>query len=184
VRQKWIPLANTQVARDSFWLTIESIESPKNLGTIIRTAEAAGVAGILMLDSESDPFDPTAVRASMGSLFSQKLTRCSFREFWDWAKLNGVTVVGSSPSGLLDYKSLRCRFPAALLIGSEKLWLSERVVEVADFMVRIPMRGGCDSINVSVAAGVLLFEFVRPAAGQLDFPSIDVGSVMERFFTN
>jgi len=165
VRQKWIPLANTQVARDSFWLAVESIESPGNLGTIIRTAEAAGVAGILMLDSESDPFDPVAVRASMGSLFSQKLTRCSFREFGDWAKSNGVAVVGSSPAGLLDYKSLRCRFPAALLIGSEKRGLSDRVVEIADFMVRIPMRGGCDSINVSVAAGVLLFEMSSQRRG-------------------
>jgi tRNA G18 (ribose-2'-O)-methylase SpoU len=69
-----------------------------------------------------------------------------------------VAVVGSSPAGLLDYRALRCRFPAALLIGSEKRGLSERLAEIADFMVRIPMRGGCDSINVSVAAGVLVFE--------------------------
>jgi TrmH family RNA methyltransferase len=65
VRQKWIPLADIQVARDSFWLAVESIESPGNLGTIIRTAEAAGVTGILMLDSESDPGDPAAVRAQL-----------------------------------------------------------------------------------------------------------------------
>jgi TrmH family RNA methyltransferase len=159
VRQQWIPLANVRVGRDSFWLAVESIESPGNLGTIIRTAEAAGVSGILMLDSESDPYDPAAVRASMGSLFSQKLTRCAPREFADWAKSCGVMVVGSSPTGLLDYKALRCRWPAALLIGSEKRGLSGHLAETADFVVRIPMRGGCDSINVSIAAGVLLFEF-------------------------
>jgi TrmH family RNA methyltransferase len=158
VRQQWIPLANVRVGRDSLWLAVESIESPGNLGTIIRTAEAAGVSGILMLDSESDPYDPAAVRASMGSLFSQKLTRCAPHEFADWAKSCGVTVVGSSPAGLLDYKALRCRWPAALLIGSEKRGLSGHLAETADFVVRIPMRGGCDSINVSVAAGVLLFE--------------------------
>jgi len=165
VRQQWIPLAGIRAARDSFWLAVESIESPGNLGTIIRTAEATGVSGIFVLDSESDPFDPAAVRASMGSLFSQKLTRCSPREFGDWAKSCGVAVVGSSPAGLLDYKALRCRWPAALLIGSEKRGLSGHLAETADFMVRIPMRGGCDSINVSVAAGVLLFEMSSQRRG-------------------
>jgi len=94
-------------------------------------------------------------------------TRCSSRDFTSWAKSNGVAVVGSSPAGLLDYKALRCRWPAALLIRSEKRGLSEHLVETADFMVRIPMRGGCDSINVSVAAGVLLFEMSNQRRGSL-----------------
>jgi TrmH family RNA methyltransferase len=166
LRQQWIPLANIRVGRDSFWLAVESIESPGNLGTIIRTAEAAGVSGIFVLDSESDPYDPAAVRASMGSLFSQKLTRCAPQEFADWAKSRGVAVVGSSPAGLLDYKALRCRWPAVLLIGSEKRGLSGHLAETADFMVRIPMLGGCDSINVSVAAGVLLFEISSQRRGR------------------
>lgn len=158
LRQQWTPLPNLRAERNSLWLAIESIESPGNLGTMIRTAEAVGVTGIFVLDSESDPFDPAAIRASMGSLFSQQLTRCAPREFADWAKSCGVAVVGSSPAGMLDYKALRCRWPAALLIGSEKRGLSGHLAETADFMVRIPMRGSCDSINVSVAAGVLLFE--------------------------
>ena len=158
LRQQWIPLADVRVARNGFWLAVESIESPGNLGTIIRTAEAAGVTGIFVLDSDSDPYDPAAVRASMGSLFSEKMTRCMPQEFVRWAKINGVSVVGSSPAGLLDYKAFRCRWPAVLLIGSEKRGLSDQVAERADFMVRIPMSGRCDSINVSVAAGVLLFE--------------------------
>jgi RNA methyltransferase, TrmH family len=158
VRQQWIRLANVGAARGSFWLALESIESPGNLGTIIRTAEAAGVTGIFMLDPESDPHDPATVRATVGSLFSQKLTRCSAREFTSWAKSGGVAIVGSSPAGLMEYKEVRYRFPAVLVIGSEKRGLSEQLVEAADFMVRIPMRGGCDSINAAVAAGVLLFE--------------------------
>jgi RNA methyltransferase, TrmH family len=94
----------------------------------------------------------------MGSLFSQKLIRCSLREFTDWARSNGVAVVASSPAGLMDYKALRYRFPAILVIGSEKRGLSDQVLELADFVVRIPMRGGCDSLNAAVATGVLLFE--------------------------
>lgn len=158
VRQRWTPLSNIRVEPNSLWLAVESIESPGNLGTMIRTAEAAGVAGVLILNSDCDPYDPATVRATMGSLFSQKLIRCSPHEFTNWAKSNRVAVVASSPTGLMDYKALAYRFPAVLLIGSEKRGLSDQVLEVADFVVRIPMRGGCDSINAAVATGILLFE--------------------------
>jgi RNA methyltransferase, TrmH family len=151
-------LPEIRVEPNSLWLALESIESPGNLGTIIRTAEAAGVAGIFILGIDCDPYDPATIRATMGSLFSQKLVRCSPREFAHWAKSSRVAIVGSSPAGLTDYKVLPYRFPAALLIGSEKHGLSEQLTEAADLMVRIPMRGGCDSINAAVAAGVLLFE--------------------------
>jgi TrmH family RNA methyltransferase len=158
VRQRWTELASLLVAPQSLWLAVESIESPGNLGTIIRTAEAAGVAGIFILGAECDPYDPGAARASMGSLFSQKLISCSALEFTDWARTSRVRIVGASPAGLLDFKALRCRWPAALVIGSEKRGLSTHFLEAADFMVRIPMHGRCDSINAAVAAGVLLFE--------------------------
>jgi TrmH family RNA methyltransferase len=161
IRQHWTQLANIRADRNSFWLAVESIDSPGNLGTIIRTAEATGVDGIFILGSYADPWDPATVRATMGSLFSQKLVRCSPREFTDWAKASGMAIVGSSPGGLLDYKTLRCRWPSVLLIGSEKHGLSDQLMESSDFMVRIPMHGRCDSINAAVAAGVLLFEMSR-----------------------
>jgi tRNA G18 (ribose-2'-O)-methylase SpoU len=129
---------DTALAAEGLWLAVESIESPGNLGTIIRTAEAAGVAGIFLHGQSDDPWDPAAVRASMGSLFSQKLVRCSAREFTDWARSSGVAIVGSSPSGLLDYKALRYRRPAVLLIGSEKRGLSGHLIEASDFMVAFP----------------------------------------------
>ncbi len=106
----------------------------------------------------ADPYEPAAIRASMGSLFSQRLVRCSVREFTDWARASGVALVGSSPAGLLDYRAFRCRWPAALLIGSEKHGLSNQLADACDFMVRIPMVGRGDSINAAVAAGVLLYE--------------------------
>ena len=81
---------DTALAAEGLWLAVESIDSPGNLGTIIRTAEAAGVTGIFLLSPNDDPWDPAAVRASMGSLFSQKLVKCSAREFTDWAKSSGV----------------------------------------------------------------------------------------------
>jgi RNA methyltransferase, TrmH family len=81
VRQQWTPLASIRAAGNSSCLAVESIEAPGNSGTIIRTAKAAGVTGIFMLGSDSDPYDPAAVRASMGALFSRKLTRCQPCEF-------------------------------------------------------------------------------------------------------
>jgi TrmH family RNA methyltransferase len=158
IRQQWTPVDTLQPEQKSFWLAVEAIDSPGNLGTMIRTAEAAGVAGIFFIGPHADPLDPGAVRASMGSLFSQRLVRCSAGEFANWAKAHGVAVIGSSPTGLMDYKAMRFRWPAALLIGSEKHGLSERLLESSDFTVRIPMVGRCDSINAAVAAGVLLYE--------------------------
>ena len=143
---------------DFLFLAVESIDSPGNLGTIVRTAEAAGVTSIFLLGSTDDPWHPAAVRASMGSLFSQTLVKCSPQEFTAWARANGVATIASSPGGLLEHKALRFRRPAALLIGSEKRGLSPHLIEASDFTVRIPMRGRCDSINVAVATGVLLFE--------------------------
>jgi len=92
-----------------------------------------------------------------------------FAEFIDWAKSNGVAVVASSPAGLMDYKALHYRFPTVLVIGNEKRGLSEELIGAADFIVRIPMRGKCDSINAAVAAGVLLFEMASQRPGGRGF---------------
>ena len=93
LRQQWLPVDGLRAERNSLWLAVESIESSGNLGTIIRTAEAAGATGVFILNSDCDPYDPATVRATMGSLFSQKLIRCSPNEFTNWAKSNGVAVV-------------------------------------------------------------------------------------------
>lgn len=158
VRQRWLSLGDVRPTKSSLWIAVESIDSPGNLGTIIRTVEATGVAGTVVMGANADPYEPTAIRASMGSLFSQRLVRCSVREFTDWARAFNVALVGSSPAGLLDYRNFRCRWPAALLIGSEKQGLSDQLTEACDFTVRIPMVGRGHSLNVAVAAGILLYE--------------------------
>ncbi len=173
VRQQWSSLADVRPGPGDLWLAVESIDSPGNLGTIIRTAEATGVAGVIVIGFGADPYDPAAVRASMGSLFAQRLVQCTATEFVSWARASGVTIVGSSPSGLLDYNVFRCRWPAVLLIGSEKHGLSEQLADSCDFVLRIPMLGRGDSINAAVAAGVLLYELFgqRPDAQAILRPS-------------
>jgi TrmH family RNA methyltransferase len=158
LKQQCGSIRDVRMNRDSFWLAVESVDLPGNLGTIFRTAEAAGVTGIFLIGPSVDPWDPACVRASMGSLFSPKLVRCTTQEFVQWTRSAGASIIGSSPNGLLDFKAMRCRWPAVLLIGSERQGLSEQLLDAADFVLRIPMQGRCDSINASVAAGVLLFE--------------------------
>jgi TrmH family RNA methyltransferase len=158
LRQSYLEAPQVAPERDSLWLAVESVDFPGNLGTILRTAEAAGIAGIFLLGAGADPWDPACVRATMGALFSLRLIRCTARQFRDWAKIHGVAVVGSSPRGLMSYKAFCCRWPAVLMIGSERQGLSEQMIDAADFVIRIPMRGHCDSINAAVAAGILLFE--------------------------
>jgi len=84
--------------------------------------------------------------------------RCTQREFREWARLSCTTVIGSSPRGLVSYKAFRCRWPAVLVIGSEREGMSEELTETCNFVVRIPMHGKSDSINAAVAAGILLLE--------------------------
>ena len=162
LRQQTTAIGDLKLSHDSLWLAVESVDLPGNLGTILRTAEAAGVAGVFLLghssEQYSDPWDPVCVRASMGSLFGLRLVPASLEEFVAWSRRHRVAIVGSSPSGLLDYKTLRCRWPAVLLVGSERQGLSPQLIELSDLTVRIPMHGRCDSVNAAVAAGVLLFE--------------------------
>jgi len=158
VHQQWTPLDSVRTDSGGLWLAVESVDSPGNLGTMMRTAEATGAAGLLVLGDGADPYEPSAARASMGALFALKLVRCSAWEFVEWARASSIAIVGSSPAGLLDFKSFHCRWPAVLVIGSEKRGLSEHLTQSCDFMVRIPMAGRGDSINAAVAAGVLLYE--------------------------
>jgi TrmH family RNA methyltransferase len=162
LRKQTTAVGDLKPARDSLWLAVESVDLPGNLGTILRTAEASGVAGIFLLYDNSgqcsDPWDPACVRASMGSIFGVKLVPATIVEFVAWARRYRVAIVASSPDGLMDFKALRCRWPAVLLVGSERLGLSPQLMELSDLTVRIPMHGRCDSVNAAVAAGVLLFE--------------------------
>jgi TrmH family RNA methyltransferase len=158
VRQQCSRIEEIRPARDSLWLAVESVDQPGNLGTIIRTAEATGVSGIILLGTDVDPWNPACVRASMGSLFSPRMVRCTNQEFYGWARSCGVAIVGSSPHGMMDFKAFRSRWPAVLLVGSERQGLSQDLLEASDFVLRISMQSCCDSINAAVAAGVLLFE--------------------------
>jgi TrmH family RNA methyltransferase len=165
LRQQWFNLSQINLTQFPFWLAVESVDLPGNLGTILRSADAAGASGVILVGDGADPHDPACVRATMGALFSLKMVRCTLREFGQWARTNDVAIVGSSPHGLVSYRRFCCRWPAVLVVGSERDGLSEELLEICNFVLRIPMREKSDSINAAVAAGILLFELAGQKSG-------------------
>lgn len=158
VRQRWARLAEILPAQDARWVALWEPQDPGNLGTILRTSDAVGAAGVILLGASTDPHDPTAVRASMGAIFSQRLVRATFAEFMRWASEQGCAVVGAAGVGAIDYRAYRYAAPFALLMGSEQHGLTSEQQAACTAVVRIPMVGESDSLNLAVATSVILYE--------------------------
>jgi TrmH family RNA methyltransferase len=140
------------------WIALDAVQDPGNLGTILRTSDAVGGSGIILLDYSTDPYDPTAVRASMGAIFSQKLIKADLSSFADWKKTSQVPVVGTSGKAELDYHVALYPETCILLMGSERQGLTENHLRLCDMIVKIPMIGRSDSLNLAVATAVILYE--------------------------
>jgi TrmH family RNA methyltransferase len=161
VRQRWTRLDALRPDRDDCWVALDAVQYPGNLGTVLRTADAVGAKGVLLLEASADPHDPASVRASMGALFGLRLVRTGFAELAAWAGRHGVVMIGSSPSAGLDYRTATYRRPLLLLLGGEARGLSAEQLAACDRVVAIPMAGRGDSLNLAVAAGLLLYEAYR-----------------------
>lgn len=160
VRQRWQPLAALSAADAWCWVALDEPQDPGNIGTILRTADAMGCGGVMLLGHSADPFDPSALRASMGAIFSQRLIKTSFADLLDWARAQGVMLAGTSDRGAAGYRDATYRFPLVLLMGSEREGLSAEQQAACDVMARIPMTGRSDSLNLAVATGVMLYELL------------------------
>jgi TrmH family RNA methyltransferase len=158
VRQRWEDLAQVAPGDELCWIALQLVRSVGNLGTILRTSEAVGGAGIILLGDAVDPYDPAAVRATMGSLYTQRLVRTTLRAFGRWKRRHGCLLVGTAPDAPVDYRAPSYRAPTVLLMGDERKGLPPELQALCDLMVRIPMVGGTDSLNLGVATGVMLYE--------------------------
>lgn len=158
VRQHWTSLDEVRVTPGKPWVALDSVADPGNLGTILRTHDSVGGQGVILLDQSTDPYDPSAVRGSMGALFDQKVVRCSLEEFAAWKDKTRVPVVGTSGTAQMDYHEYRYPVGMVLLMGSERQGLHERHLALCDALVRIPMVGKSDSLNLAVATAVTLYE--------------------------
>lgn len=163
VRQTWLPLEQIDVGEDDVWVALDAISDPGNLGTIMRTADAVGGCGIILLGRSTDPYDPTAVKASMGSIFSLELVQAEWKPFFDWCKDNQLSLVGTSDRAPADYQSIAYQAPLALLMGSERHGLSAEMQAACDQMVAIPMVGRSDSLNLAVSTALMLYEIFNQA---------------------
>jgi TrmH family RNA methyltransferase len=165
ISQHWELLEQVRLSTGDFWVALEAVQDPGNLGTILRTCDATGCCGVFLLDHTTDAYDPTALRASMGSIFSQYLVKTSFQAFADWKRLYGYPIVGTSDAAVLNYRQADYPSPVILLMGSERQGLSPEQQALCDFIVSIPMRGNCDSLNISIATAVVLYEILHRRGG-------------------
>jgi RNA methyltransferase, TrmH family len=166
MEQRWQSLETTRLVikpdlAAQTWVALDSIADPGNLGTILRTHDAVGGQGVILLDQSTDPYDPAAVRGSMGALFTQDLVRASFIEFTSWKRQFGYPVIGTSDKAAQDYHEFRYPPGLVLLMGSERKGLQEHHLALCDAVVSIPMLGKSDSLNVSVASAVILYEILN-----------------------
>jgi TrmH family RNA methyltransferase len=151
----------TAPAKPPFVLVVEAIEKPGNLGTLLRGADAAGVDAVVVCDPVTDIFNPNVVRSSTGVLFSMPVVVAESGEVRSWLRTRGIRVVATTPAAPALYTDSDLRGPLAIIMGSEQYGLSEFWLKESDLLVRIPMAGQADSLNVAMAAIITLFEVAR-----------------------
>ncbi len=144
-----------------FYLIVERIERPGNLGTIFRSADAAGVTGVIICDPQTDAFNPEVIRASIGTVFTTPMFAARSVEALTWCRRHGLQTVAATPHTSFLYTDANLTPPLVIVVGAEKVGLSEVWLEQADVRVRIPMLGQADSLNVATATTILLYEVVR-----------------------
>lgn len=166
--QRTAALASLKPSGDDVYVGLDRVRDPGNLGTVIRTADAVGARGVILIGDTTDPFSIETVRATMGSIFAVPVTRASEAEFLAWRKTFSGLVAGTHLKGAVDYRTVDyAGQPTVLLMGNEQAGLTDALADACDRLVRIPQAGRADSLNLAVATGVMLFE-VRRKALRLD----------------
>ena len=159
IAQRWQALESLTPQKGELWVGLQAVQNPGNLGTILRTCDAVGATRLLLLDDCTDPYDPAAVKASMGSIFTVQLTKTHAEAFQAWhAEHTEMTIVGTSDHAEEDYALTVYPQTCLLLMGSERQGLPDEYVQLCTKMVRIPMEGSCDSLNLAVATGIILYQ--------------------------
>jgi RNA methyltransferase, TrmH family len=159
--QRVTALAEIRPRGIDLWVGLEEVRDPGNLGTILRTVDAVGANGAILIGETVDPFSLEAVRATMGSIFHVGLARAGLAELEGFAARWPGTVVGTHLAGKLDYRKADYRPPVLLLMGGEQSGLSPTLAALCRALVKIPMAGSADSLNLAVATGIMLFEIAR-----------------------
>lgn len=155
--QVYTPLSAIQPGSAPGWVALEQVRDPGNLGTIIRTADAAGCGGVILIDDCTDPYSVEAVRATMGSVFAVAIARASAAEFLAWRQGWPGSVIGTRLDATQGYREAAIRCPALILMGNEQAGLTDALAAACDVNVKIPMRGRADSLNLAIATGIMVY---------------------------
>jgi TrmH family RNA methyltransferase len=156
-RQPDTALERIDRAAAPLWIVAQALRDPGNLGTILRTGDAVGAGGLILVDDSADPFSVEAVRASMGAIFTQSVATARWDEFLAWLRAGPGQLVGTSLKGASDYLEAEYRAPCFLLIGNEQQGLPADYEAACDLLVKIPMAGRADSLNAAMATAVMVF---------------------------
>jgi TrmH family RNA methyltransferase len=152
-------LGQFEPASAPIWLVAQALRDPGNLGTLLRTGDAVGAGGLILLDECADPFSVEAVRASMGAIFTQRIAQAGWDQFLPWLREgNGQLVAASLREGALPYREAPFAAPCFILVGNESRGLPDAYEAACDLRVTMPMRGRADSLNAAVAGAVLAYE--------------------------
>ncbi len=162
--QRYRPLKDIRPANGDVWVALDRVRDPGNLGTVIRTVDAVGAKGVILVGDTTDPFSVETVRATMGSVFAVPVAKATAEAFLAWRKTVSGLVVGTHLKGAVDYRSVDfSNGPVLLLMGNEQQGLPDELAATCDKLLRIPQAGRADSLNLAVATGVMLFEIRRGA---------------------
>ena len=163
--QRWITLDDIRPDSNRAWIALDRVRDPGNLGTIMRTADAAGAEGIILIGECTDPYSVEAVRASMGAVFNVKIAHCTkdaFLEFApSWQGAAAGQIIGTALPASKDYRAASYDGPVLLLMGNEQAGLPDDLMEACSQLIRMPMLGRSDSLNLAVATGIALYEILR-----------------------
>ena len=155
--QVFTPLTTLDPAAATCFVALHRVRDPGNLGTIVRTADAAGCGAVILVGDCCDPFSVEAVRATMGSIFAVPIVKASEAEFASWRAGWPGSVVGTLLSATVDHRQATYAKPAMILMGNEQQGLTPEMAALCDVNVKIPMRGRADSLNLSVATGIMIY---------------------------
>lgn len=159
--QRLKSLADIRPKAGEIYVVLEQVRDPGNLGTIMRTVDSVGASGVILVGDVCDPFSVEAVRATMGSLFHVPVTRCMREDLLKWKKTVDIRFVGTHLKATHDYRKVTSSEPTALVMGNEQAGMSDELAAACDALVKIPMRGQADSLNLAIATGVMLYELTR-----------------------
>jgi RNA methyltransferase, TrmH family len=143
------------------WLVAQAMRDPGNLGTMLRTGDAVGAGGLILIDDCTDPFSVEAVRASMGAIFTQKVVQCRWDEFVPWLRSGKGQLIGTSLQTAVDYQQPAYRSPCFILTGNEAQGIPADYAAECDLLVKMPMQGKADSLNAAMATSVMAYEVLN-----------------------